>query len=93
MSKGFDLIFTAIDVNKDRCISIEEFLMAFKAYGHDDEAKSGASFAAYNPKDGLIPFSDIIDAWIEFVTGTDESKVNIVKAGLRRMTLNNFSRG
>lgn len=79
MSKCFDIFFDVIDTNKDRSISEEEFLIAFKAYGHENVALDSKFFQAYKPADGLVPLRQIVDSWIDFVTGEDDSKGSIVK--------------
>lgn len=79
MDKCFNTFFDVIDTNKDRSISEEEFLIAFKAYGHENVALDTKFFKAYNPTDGLVPLRQIVDSWIEFVSSEDESKGSIVK--------------
>lgn len=74
MDKCFNIFFDVIDTNKDRSISEEEFLIAFKAYGHENVALDTKFFQAYNPKDGLVSLREIVDSWIDFVTGEDSSK-------------------
>lgn len=74
MSRCFNTFFDVIDTNKDRSISEEEFLIAFKAYGHENVALDTKFFQAYNPKDGLVSLREIVDSWIDFVTGEDASK-------------------
>ncbi|XP_045168190.1 sarcoplasmic calcium-binding protein-like isoform X1 [Mercenaria mercenaria] len=79
MQNCFDEIFDVIDTNKDRSISEDEFLIAFKAYGHENVALDTNFFKAYNPKDGLVPLRDIVTSWVDFATSTDSSKKSIVK--------------
>ena len=67
MEKCFDLFFDVIDTNKDRSISEDEFLIAFKAYGHEQVAADQKFFKAYCPADGLVPLRQIVDSWICFV--------------------------
>ena len=67
MDKCFDILFDVIDTNKDRSISEDEFLIAFKAYGHENVALDTKFFKAYNPTDGLVPLRQIVDSWICFV--------------------------
>ncbi|XP_045168191.1 sarcoplasmic calcium-binding protein-like isoform X2 [Mercenaria mercenaria] len=74
MDRCFNIFFDVIDTNKDRSISEEEFLIAFKAYGHENVALDTKFFQAYNPKDGLVSLREIVDSWIDFVTGDDSSK-------------------
>lgn len=79
MDRCFNIFFDVIDTNKDRSISEEEFLIAFKAYGHENVALDTKFFQAYNPVDGLVSLRTIVDSWIDFVTGEDASKGSIVK--------------
>lgn len=80
MQKCFDLFFDVIDTNKDRSISEDEFLIAFKAYGHENVALDTKFFQAYGPKDGLVSLREIVDSWVDFVTGeSDGGKGSIVK--------------
>ncbi|XP_052800280.1 sarcoplasmic calcium-binding protein-like [Mya arenaria] len=80
MTTCFNTFFDVIDTNKDRSISEDEFLIAFKAYGHENVVLDTKFFQAYNPKDGLVSLRQIVDSWIEFVTSEDASKGSIVKA-------------
>lgn len=79
MTKCFNTFFDVIDTNKDRSISEDEFLIAFKAYGHENVAQDSKFFQAYNPVDGQVPLRQIVDSWIDFVVGEDNSKGSIVK--------------
>lgn len=79
MEKCFDIFFDVIDTNKDRSISEDEFLIAFKAYGHENVALDTNFFKAYNPKDGLVPLRDIVASWVDFTTSADASKPSVVK--------------
>ena len=45
---SFIISFDVIDTNKDRSISEEEFLIAFKAYGHENVALDTKFFNSYN---------------------------------------------
>lgn len=81
MGKCFQLIISTVDVNEDESLSEQEFLTAFAAFGHRQIVKDEGYFSAYNPKDGLIPLSVVVDSWVDFVTSTDESKGNIVENG------------
>ncbi|KAH3706228.1 sarcoplasmic calcium-binding protein-like isoform X3 [Dreissena polymorpha] len=79
MEKCFNILFDVIDTNKDRSISEDEFLIAFKAYGHENVALDTNFFKAYKPIDGLVPFKEIVNSWIEFATSEDKTKPDIVK--------------
>ena len=74
MTRCFNIFFDVIDTNKDRSISEDEFLIAFKAYGHENVALDTKFFQAYSPVDGLVSLRVIVDSWIDFVTGEDSSK-------------------
>ena len=79
MTRCFNIFFDVIDTNKDRSISEEEFLIAFKAYGHENVALDTKFFKAYNPVDGLVSLREIVDSWIDFVVGEEGGKGAIVK--------------
>ncbi|KAJ8305204.1 hypothetical protein KUTeg_017245 [Tegillarca granosa] len=75
----FNMIFDVIDTNKDRSIELNEFIYAFKAFGHENEGLVRKAFQLLNPKDGLVPLRDIVNAWVSFVTSTDQSKPDAIK--------------
>lgn len=80
MTDCFNMIFDVIDTNKDRCISLEEFIFAFKAFGHENEELLRRSFDAYNPdKEHQVPLWQIVQSWVEFVADEDRKKPNAVK--------------
>ncbi|XP_053373674.1 sarcoplasmic calcium-binding protein-like isoform X3 [Mercenaria mercenaria] len=79
INKCFNTIFDVIDTNKDRSISEDEFLIAFKAIGHENVALDTKFFKAYNPTDGLVPMTEIVASWVDFVTSDDSSKKSVVK--------------
>lgn len=79
MEACFDKLFDVIDTNKDRSISEEEFLIAFKAYGHENVALDTKFFNAYNPVDGLVPLRKVVDSWVNFAASDDASKEDVVK--------------
>lgn len=81
MQSCFDMLFDVIDTNKDKAISQDEFLIAFKAYGHENVALDTTFFQAYNPTDGLVPLREIVTSWVDFTTGEDGSKRSVVKEG------------
>lgn len=81
MEQCFDMLFDVIDTNKDRSISEEEFLIAFKAYGHENVALDTKFFKAYNPVNELVPLKDVVASWVDFATSEDSSKPNVVKSG------------
>jgi len=76
----FNVIFDVIDTNRDRSISEDEFLIAFKAYGHENIALDTNFFKAYNPdKDGLVALNIIRQSWIDFVVSDDANEKSLVK--------------
>lgn len=79
MQECFDTLFKVIDTNQDRSISEDEFLNAFKAYGHENVALDTKFFKAYKPVDGLVPMKDIVTSWVDFTTSDDASKPSVVK--------------
>lgn len=79
MTKCFTEIFDVIDTNHDRSIEPDEFVIAFQAFGHENEAIVRKAFDLMGPKDGVIPLRDIANAWINFVTSDDSSKPDPVK--------------
>ncbi|KAL4222880.1 hypothetical protein ACF0H5_018920 [Mactra antiquata] len=81
MKKCFNTLFDVIDTNKDRSISEDEFLIAFKAYGHENVALDKTFFTAYKPVNGLVSLRTIVDSWVDFVCSDDKDKPDVVKAG------------
>jgi len=79
MGECFNEFFDVIDTNKDRSIDESEFLIAFKAYGHENVAEDKSFFQAYSPEKGMVPLRKIVDSWIDFATSEDSSKPSIVK--------------
>lgn len=79
MTKCFNTIFDVIDTNKDRSIELNEFIIAFQAFGHENENLIRKTFELMNPKDGLIPLKDVVNAWIQFTTCDDPHKKDVVK--------------
>jgi hypothetical protein len=51
-----------------------EFIIAFQAFGHENEKLIRKTFELMNPKDGLIPLKDVVNAWIQFTTCDDPHK-------------------
>jgi len=45
----FSVIFDVMDTNRDRSISEDEFVIAVKAYGHENIALDTKFFNAFNP--------------------------------------------
>ncbi|VDI71995.1 Hypothetical predicted protein [Mytilus galloprovincialis] len=79
MTECFNVLFDVIDTNKDRSIELSEYIIAFQAFGHENENLVRKSFELLNPKDGLIPLKDIVNSWIQFTTSDDPHKKDVVK--------------
>ncbi|KAK3108089.1 hypothetical protein FSP39_000904 [Pinctada imbricata] len=79
MQQCFDKIFDVIDTNKDRSIELNEFIFAFKAFGHENEALVTKAFQLFNAPDGLVPLKDIVSAWVIFTTSEDPTQKDVVK--------------
>jgi len=79
MQACFNMFFDVIDTNQDRSISEDEFLIAFKAYGHENVALDTKFFNGYKPKEGLVPLKDIVTSWVTFATSENSSDDDIVK--------------
>jgi len=77
MQECFDTIFDVIDTNKDRSIELDEFIFAFKAFGHENEKLVTKAFSLF--ESNLVPLHAIVTAWVNFVTCEDPSAVDIVK--------------
>ncbi|XP_062619305.1 sarcoplasmic calcium-binding protein-like isoform X2 [Saccostrea cucullata] len=77
MQKCFDVMFDVIDTNKDRSIELNEFIFAFKAFGHENEELVTKAFKLFNNE--LVPLRDIVTAWVQFVTEEDSSKRDVVR--------------
>uniref|UniRef100_A0A8W8MDY5 EF-hand domain-containing protein n=1 Tax=Magallana gigas TaxID=29159 RepID=A0A8W8MDY5_MAGGI len=78
MQQCFDMMFDVIDTNKDRSIELDEFIFAWKAFGHENKDLVTKAFSLFDAKDGLVPLRDIVSAWVQFVTSDDSSKRDIV---------------
>lgn len=79
MTDCYNTIFDVIDTNKDRSIELSEFIIAFQAFGHENEGLIRKCFELMDPKDGLIPIKDIVNAWIQFTSCDDPHKKDVVK--------------
>ncbi|XP_048756142.1 sarcoplasmic calcium-binding protein-like isoform X1 [Ostrea edulis] len=78
IQKCFDEIFDVIDTNKDRSIELDEFIYAFKAFGHENEELIRKAFALYKAPSGLVPLRDIVSEWVKFITEEDSSVSDII---------------
>ncbi|XP_069111046.1 sarcoplasmic calcium-binding protein-like [Argopecten irradians] len=79
MSDCFNKIFDVIDTNKDRSIDLDEFIYAFKAFGHENEDIVKKAFSLFNPTKNTVPLRTVVDSWIAFVTADEAGKDDIIK--------------
>ena len=80
MEDCFSVIFDVMDTNRDRSISEDEFVIAVKAYGHENIALDTKFFKAFNPdKDGLVPVNIIVQSMVDFVISDDANEKGLVK--------------
>lgn len=79
MCNCFNLTFYAADINKDDSFTKDELQNEVAAYGHQHVSEDTDYFSAYNPTNGLVPVSVVVNSWVDLVTSTDESKGNIVQ--------------
>lgn len=79
-------IFCILYTDKTKMISLDNFVKAYKVYGHDNEALLRKAFELYKPSHGVVPLQEFIDDWLLFLTNDDQSKIDVVyetyKAGL-----------
>lgn len=80
MTDCFNMIFDVIDTNKDRSIDLNEFIYAFKAFGHENEDFVKKAFGLFNPTDDTVPLRTVVDAWISFTTSEDAGATDIIKS-------------
>lgn len=80
MQACFDCIFEVIDTNKDRTIDQDEFVFAFKAFGHENEPLVRKAFSLYNvdTANKVVPLKDIVSEWVKFVTEEDSNVKDII---------------
>ena len=79
MNTCFSTLFNVFDTNKDKDISVEEMIVAFKAFGHDNEKIVRHNFTQMEPADDTVPLEKVVKAWVQFVTCDDPSKKDIVR--------------
>lgn len=80
MQACFDFIFNVLDANKDHSIDLDEYIDAFKAFGHENEAlvRKIFSLSNVNPDNEAVPLKDIVSAWVTFVTEEDSNVKDII---------------
>ncbi|XP_060552288.1 sarcoplasmic calcium-binding protein-like [Ruditapes philippinarum] len=77
----FTILFQTMNLSEEG-VTEEVFVNAFRASGHDNIALDKQFYHLYNPVDGKVPLSALIDSWVQFTTCEDSSKPDIVKTGL-----------
>ncbi|XP_052800266.1 sarcoplasmic calcium-binding protein-like isoform X2 [Mya arenaria] len=75
----FSTILGVIDINHDKFIDQDEFVLCFRAYGHENLTADTDFFNAYKPVDGKVPVKVIVDSWTDFLSSEDSSKESIEK--------------
>lgn len=78
MTECFKKIFDVIDTNQDKSIQEDEFVLAFQAFGHENEPVLRKAFKLFDAKDE-IPIGVIVNAWVQFVSCPDASKTDVIK--------------
>ncbi|XP_060579829.1 sarcoplasmic calcium-binding protein-like [Ruditapes philippinarum] len=69
----------AMDLNGDKNISKQEFIMDMFAEGNKNARKEAKFFLTFKPKNGQIPVDEIISDFIRFATESNPSKIDIIK--------------
>ncbi|XP_045169138.2 sarcoplasmic calcium-binding protein-like [Mercenaria mercenaria] len=77
----FTVLFETMNVSGNG-ITEEEFVNTFRSVGHENISLIKQFFHSYNPEEGVLPLSILINSWVQFTTCEDSSKPDIVKAGL-----------
>jgi Ca2+-binding EF-hand superfamily protein len=79
-------ITSVIDTDHTKSISLDNYVKAFKVWGHSNEMLLWKSFDLYKPDHGMIPIKEYSDDWANFITNDDPTKPDVVmetyKAGL-----------
>lgn len=77
--RGFILSYIATDINTDGYIDYEELRGVWKSFNHVDDAITKKFFDSYKvDANGAIPISQVIDSWVDFVSGDDPEKFNSI---------------
>ncbi|CAG2248785.1 unnamed protein product [Mytilus edulis] len=62
-----------VDADKTESITLDNYIKAFKVWGHEDEAKLQKSFELYKPTNGAIPVKQYEADWVTFYSSTDSA--------------------
>lgn len=71
-------IICILDTDKTKMISLDNYVKAYKVYGHDNEALIRKAFELYKPSHGMVPIQEYIEDWLLFLTNDDPSKNDVV---------------
>ncbi|XP_062619281.1 sarcoplasmic calcium-binding protein-like [Saccostrea cucullata] len=82
MQKCFEKVFDVIDMDKDRTIDLDEFVFAFRAFGHENEAVLKSVFDSYGQK--KVPMKKLVDSWVQFVCDEDKSKKDVLLEAFKK---------
>lgn len=80
----FTEVFKVIDIDKDRTIDLDEFLYAFRAFGHDDNAILTTVFKSYKATNDKVPMKQLVDSWVQFVCDEDSKKKDVLKEAFEK---------
>lgn len=80
----FTEVFKVIDIDKDRTIDLDEFLYAFRAFGHDDDSILTTVFKSYKASNDKVPMKQLVDSWVQFVCDEDSTKKDVLKEAFEK---------
>lgn len=80
----FEEVFNVIDIDKDRTIDLEEFLYAFRAFGHENEDILKTVFKSYKASNDKVPIRQLVDSWVQFVCDEDGSKKDVLREAFEK---------
>lgn len=78
MKKGLEADFKIWDQKGTGSIAEEEFMVAFKSVGMDNEAWNEKFFQVFNAVDGTVHVKDYVDVMLPFLVSEDSSKADPV---------------
>ncbi|CAC5406848.1 unnamed protein product [Mytilus coruscus] len=67
-----------VDADKTKSITLDNYVKAFKVWGHENETLLERSFKLYNPINGAIPINQYEDDWVAFYSSADSSNTGPV---------------
>ena len=78
----YTALFDLIDVSREGSVSKEEYVNIIKACGHNNLPLMEQFFNNFNPVDGKVASSVLVESWVQFTSSDDSSKKDIVKDAL-----------